>query len=128
MEQIPALERSGLIKGGSLANAVLLDGENVLNKDGLRFRDEFVRHKILDCIGDFGLLGVRVLGHFYAKKPGHELNKQFIRTLFNRRDAWSYITIEDYHKLIGIHPTIGLRKAEQENDLSNVAVARKHLN
>lgn len=128
LDQIPALERLGLIKGGSLSNAVLLDGENVMNKDGLRFRDEFVRHKILDCIGDFGLLGVRVLGHFYAKKPGHELNKQFIRTLFSRRDAWSYITLEDYYKLIGEHQDIGTRRAEQEHYLTQEVRVKKHLN
>lgn len=119
IEQIPKLKKLGLIKGGSLSNAILVDGEHVLNKDGLRFEDEFVRHKILDCIGDFGLLGIRVLGHFYAKKPGHELNNQFIRTLFNRRDAWSYITLEDYYRLIGIHPDMGVRKMEQRSLLDD---------
>ena len=114
IEQIPQLERQGLIKGGSLSNAVLVDGENVLNKDGLRFKDEFVRHKILDCIGDFGLVGLHILGHYYAKKPGHETNHQFLRTLFNRRDAWSYITLEDYHRLLGVHPDMGKRKREQD--------------
>ena len=128
VEEIPAMERLGLIKGGSLSNAVLLDGENVMNKDGLRFRDEFVRHKILDCIGDFGLLGVRVLGHFYAKKPGHELNKQFIRTLFSRRDAWSYITLEDYYKLIGEHADSGVRRAEQERYLAVRSKLKTQLN
>lgn len=115
MEQVPQLEREGLIKGGSLSNAVLLDGENVLNKDGLRFRDEFVRHKILDCVGDFGLIGLQILGHYYAKKPGHETNHQFIRSLFNRRDAWSYITVEDYHRLTGLHADMGKRRREQKS-------------
>lgn len=109
IEQIPELERRGLIKGGSLANAILVDGEHVRNKDGLRFEDEFVRHKILDCIGDFGLIGIPILGHFYAKKPGHELNKEFIRTLFTHRDAWSYISVEEYYRLIGVQPGVGIR-------------------
>lgn len=106
IEQIPQLERLGLIKGGSLSNAILVDGNQVLNKDGLRFEDEFVRHKILDCIGDFGLLGIQIHGHYFTKKPGHEINQQFIRTLFNRRDAWSYITVEEYYKLIGVYPDL----------------------
>lgn len=114
MDQIPALERQGLIKGGSLSNAILVDGKNVLNKDGLRFKDEFVRHKILDCIGDFGLVGLQIVGHYYARQPGHEMNHQFLRTLFNRRDAWSYITVEDYYRLLGTHPDMGRRLAEQE--------------
>ena len=113
LEQLPALKRQGLIKGGTLSNAILLDGENVLNKDGLRFKDEFVRHKVLDCIGDFGLIGIQVLGHYYAKKPGHETNYQFIRSLFNRRDAWSYITVEDFERLTGLHPDMGRRRREQ---------------
>jgi len=114
VEQLPHLERQGLIKGGSLANAVLIDGNNVMNKDGLRFKDEFVRHKLLDCIGDFGLIGLQILGHYYAKRPGHETNHQFIRALFNRRDAWSYITVEDYHRLLGLHPDMGIRRKQQE--------------
>jgi len=124
LEEIPTLERLGLIKGGSLANAVLVDGEHVMNKEGLRFKDEFVRHKILDCIGDFGLIGIRILGHFYARKPGHELNHQLIRTLFARRDAWSYITLEDYYKLIGTHPDMGVRKREQEYIMENQSQAK----
>ena len=130
MEQLPQLERQGLIKGGSLSNAVLIDGENVLNKDGLRFKDEFVRHKVLDCIGDFGLIGLQILGHYYAKRPGHETNHQFIRTLFNRRDAWSYITVEDYHRLLGIHPDMGKRRKAQamanENDSVDLPKARSN--
>jgi UDP-3-O-[3-hydroxymyristoyl] N-acetylglucosamine deacetylase len=114
VDQIPELEGRGLIKGGSLSNSVLVDGRRVLNQEGLRYKDEFVRHKILDCIGDFGLIGLQIFGHYYAKKPGHEINHQFIRTLFNRRDAWSYITVEDYHRLLGQHPAMGKRREEQD--------------
>ena len=114
LDDIPMMKRQGLIKGGSLENAILVDGDEVVNKEGLRFRDEFVRHKLLDCIGDFGLVGVRVLGHFYASKPGHQLNNQFIRTLFSRRDAWSYISLTEYHKLIGNMPDRGPRSFVQD--------------
>ena len=114
-EHIARLERQGLIKGGSLTNAILVDGDRVMNEGGLRFKDEFVRHKILDCVGDFGLVGLNILGHYYAKKPGHETNHQFLRNFFNRRDAWSYITVEDYHRLLGTHPDMGKRHLEQES-------------
>lgn len=104
IEQFKKHEDMGLIKGGSLTNAVVVAGNQVLNKEGLRFKDEFVRHKILDCIGDFGLIGFQVLGHYFAKMPGHELNNQVIRTLFSRRDAWSFISVEDYYRLTGVLP------------------------
>jgi len=94
LHQLEALKQRGLIKGGSLRNAVLIDGERIANACGLRYRDEFVRHKILDCLGDLALAGAPILGHYQARKPGHALNNRLVRKLFERRDAWSCITME----------------------------------
>ncbi len=82
------LRNHGLARGGSLENAVVIDGENILNTDGLRYPDEFVRHKILDCIGDFSLLGMPVLGHIVASKSGHLFNHKLLTKLFANRDCW----------------------------------------
>ena len=73
------LHRAGLARGGSLENAVVVDDFHILNPEGLRFPDEFVRHKILDAIGDLALLGMPVIGHFVAVKSGHALNHQLVR-------------------------------------------------
>lgn len=73
------LKNMGLISGGSLENAIVLDDITVLNSGGLRYRDEFVRHKVLDLIGDMALMGVRILGHMVAHKSGHQLHHQLIR-------------------------------------------------
>lgn len=99
--EIEHLRKRGLIRGGSLKNAVLVDGERIVNDEGLRFKDEFVRHKVLDCYGDLALAGVPILGHYYSYKPGHELNAAFLHKLFDNRTAWSYITVNEYHQLMG---------------------------
>lgn len=82
------LQQHGLARGGSLDNAVVIDGQTVLNKGGLRYPDEFVRHKILDCIGDFSLLGMPVMGHIIARKSGHLFNHQLLKKLFDSKDCW----------------------------------------
>ncbi len=82
------LKSYGLARGGSLDNAVVIDGEAILNKDGLRYPDEFVRHKILDCVGDFSLLGMPVMGHIVASKSGHLFNHKLLKKLFASRDCW----------------------------------------
>jgi UDP-3-O-[3-hydroxymyristoyl] N-acetylglucosamine deacetylase len=99
--ELSALQKAGLIQGGSLNNAILVDGERIVNEEGLRFKDEFVRHKILDCYGDLSLAGVPILGHYYAHKPGHELNALFLQKLFDSYSAWSYISVDDYQQLMG---------------------------
>lgn len=101
-DEINSLIEIGLIKGGSLSNAIIVDGQEILNEDGLRFKNEFVRHKVLDCIGDFALVGYQILGHYYARKPGHELNHQFIKALINNRSSWSYISLREYNEMFGI--------------------------
>jgi UDP-3-O-[3-hydroxymyristoyl] N-acetylglucosamine deacetylase len=76
-----ALRSRGLARGGSLRSVILVDEQRVVNKEGLRFPDEFVRHKLLDCVGDLSLLGVPVIGHLVTYKPGHRLIHQLLRAL-----------------------------------------------
>ncbi|MBF0201006.1 MAG: UDP-3-O-acyl-N-acetylglucosamine deacetylase [Desulfamplus sp.] len=75
-------------RGGSLDNAVVIDNDKILNPSGLRYPDEFVRHKILDCLGDFALLGMPIIGHIETCKSGHDLNHRFIKTFLETKDAW----------------------------------------
>jgi len=105
-KDINKLHKRGLALGGSLQNAVLVDHNGVVNKDGLRFQDEFVRHKILDCIGDLALVGVPILGHLYARKPGHELNTQLLKKLFSEREAWCYTTMNEFNNITGTNEEI----------------------
>ncbi len=80
--EIEALRQAGLARGGSLANAVVVDGARILNPEGLRFNDEFVRHKLLDVIGDLALAGAPIWGRFLGNRTGHALNNRLLRTLF----------------------------------------------
>lgn len=82
------LRANGLAKGASLDNAVVLDSDTVLNKDGLRYRDEFVRHKILDLIGDLSLAGMPIIGHIVAHKSGHALNAKMVHKLLSNPQHW----------------------------------------
>ncbi|OQY13012.1 MAG: UDP-3-O-[3-hydroxymyristoyl] N-acetylglucosamine deacetylase [Desulfobacteraceae bacterium 4572_19] len=86
--EVEYLKRFGLAKGGSLENAVVIDNDKILNENGLRFPDEFVRHKLLDCIGDFSLLGMPLLGHIYAHKSGHAFNHAFLKEIFLQKECW----------------------------------------
>jgi UDP-3-O-[3-hydroxymyristoyl] N-acetylglucosamine deacetylase len=88
MSDVKALQANGLAKGASLDNAVALGEDSVLNKDGLRYRDEFVRHKILDLIGDLSLAGMPIIGHIVAHKSGHGLNAQMVSKLLNSPQNW----------------------------------------
>lgn len=90
-EEIEAMHASGLARGGSLANAVVVDGSNILNPEGLRFRDEFVRHKLLDSLGDIRLAGHQLLGHFHGYRSGHALNVELLRRLFADDSAWRLV-------------------------------------
>lgn len=91
--ELQYLREQGLALGGSLRNAVLVDWNRVVNREGLRFDDEFARHKALDCLGDLALAGAPIHGHFFGYKPGHSLNHALVRQLFIERDAWSYTTM-----------------------------------
>jgi UDP-3-O-[3-hydroxymyristoyl] N-acetylglucosamine deacetylase len=88
MSDVKALQANGLAKGASLDNAVALGEDSVLNKDGLRYKDEFVRHKILDLIGDLSLVGMPVIGHIVAHKSGHGLNAQMVGKLLSTPQSW----------------------------------------
>jgi UDP-3-O-[3-hydroxymyristoyl] N-acetylglucosamine deacetylase len=98
MNQIETLRANNLALGGSLDNAVVLDDYRVLNEDGLRYMDEFVKHKILDSIGDLYLLGRSLIGAFSGYKSGHALNNKLLRTLIAHEDAWELVTFEDEKK------------------------------
>lgn len=95
MHEVEYLRSNGLARGGSLDNAIVLDEYRVLNVDGLRYDDEFVKHKILDAIGDLYMLGHPILGAFSAYKSGHALNNQLIRALMQDVTAWEYVTFEN---------------------------------
>ena len=94
MHEVEYLRSNGLARGGSLENAIVLDEYRVLNSDGLRYDDEFAKHKVLDAIGDLYMLGHPILGAFYAYKSGHALNNQLIRALMQDETAWEYMTFE----------------------------------
>ena len=95
MKDIEMLREKNLALGGSMDNAIVLDDYRVLNQDGLRYEDEFVKHKILDAIGDLYLLGHSLVGAFYGYKSGHHLNNVLLRTLLANQDAWEEVTYED---------------------------------
>ena len=94
VEEVDQLRAMGLALGGSLDNAVVVSGDEVLNEDGLRYKDEFVRHKILDCVGDLYLAGAPIIGHFKGSRSGHALNHSILRSLLADRDSWRYTTVE----------------------------------
>jgi UDP-3-O-[3-hydroxymyristoyl] N-acetylglucosamine deacetylase len=91
LREVEYLQAKGLALGGSLKNAIVLDDERIINKEGLRTEDEFVKHKILDAIGDLFLLGMPIIGHFWAYKSGHYLNNLLLRTLLSRKDCWEIV-------------------------------------
>jgi len=87
------LKRYGLARGGSLDNAIVIGEDHILNEDGLRYSDEFVRHKILDCIGDFSLMGMPIMGHLKVSKSGHEFNHAFLQKFFSKKSSWETCTL-----------------------------------
>ena len=95
MRDIEMLRERNLVLGGSMDNAVVLDDYRVLNEDGLRYEDEFVKHKVLDAIGDLYLLGHGLIGAFSGYKSGHELNNILLRELLEQPSAWEEVTFDD---------------------------------
>ncbi len=93
LHEVEYMKRYGLARGGSLDNAVVIDKTDILNKGGLRYPDEFVRHKLLDCIGDFSLLGMPILGHIVTRKSGHAFNHAFLESFFNNKASWQTRTL-----------------------------------
>lgn len=99
LRDIEALQSSGLTLGGGLDNAIVVDDYRVLNEQGLRFDDEFVRHKLLDAIGDLYLLGAPLIGHYQGHKSGHDLNNKLCRALQDAPHSWRWTEIERNSKM-----------------------------
>lgn len=93
LDDVAKLRAAGLALGGSLDNAVVVSGNRVLNEGGLRYGDEFVRHKLLDAIGDLYLAGGPVIGRFHGERSGHALNRELLQALFADPKAWRYVTL-----------------------------------
>jgi UDP-3-O-[3-hydroxymyristoyl] N-acetylglucosamine deacetylase len=95
LDEVEALQEAGLARGGSLDNAIVMDAFHILNDDGLRYRDEFVKHKILDAVGDLYLLGHLLVGAFSAHKSGHSMNNGLLRRLLETESAWECVSYDD---------------------------------
>ena len=94
MRDFEYLRSNNLAQGANFNNAIAMDDFRILNEDGLRYEDEFVKHKILDAVGDLYLLGHSLIGHFVAEKSGHGLNNQLLRLLLSQKDAWEFVTFD----------------------------------
>jgi UDP-3-O-[3-hydroxymyristoyl] N-acetylglucosamine deacetylase len=92
LKDVEYLKANGFAKGGSLENAIILGSDGILNASGLRFKDEFVRHKILDLIGDFSLIGFPIYGHIIANKSGHTANLKFLKKLISYQNCWEIVS------------------------------------
>lgn len=96
LKDVQYMRAQGLAKGGSLNNAIILGDKGVLNSSGLRYKDEFVRHKVLDCIGDFSLVGFPIYGHVVANKAGHSTNIKFLKKLISHPELWEIVSEIEY--------------------------------
>lgn len=94
LHEVEALRNAGLGQGGSLDNVIVVDGDEVMNSDGLRFDNEFVRHKVLDCIGDMYLAGGPLIGRFSGVRAGHGLHHKLLETLFAEDAAWTTVSLD----------------------------------
>ena len=99
MHEIEYLRSKGLARGGSMDNAIVVDQYKILNEDGLRFEDEFVKHKVLDAIGDLYMLGNSLICEYRAHKSGHSLNNRVLRQLLEQPDAWEIVTFDENQQL-----------------------------
>ena len=99
MRDLERLRENNLARGGNLDNAIVVDDYRIMNEDGLRYEDEFVKHKVLDAIGDLYLLGHSLIGAFHGYKSGHALNNRLLRALIEAEDAWEMITYEHVEDL-----------------------------
>ena len=97
-EDIDQIKSQGLAKGGSLENAIVVKENKILNDDGLRYRDEFVNHKILDCMGDLMLLGCRVFGRIKTSQGGHKLTNSLLREFFSNKSNWEFESFDGKQK------------------------------
>lgn len=112
-KDVEMMRANGLALGGGLDNAIVMDDYKVLNKGGLRYDDEFVKHKILDAMGDLHLLGKPLLAAYSAFRSGHALNNKLLRELFARKNAWEYVTLHSRRSAPVVErPVYGLAAAE----------------
>ena len=95
LQEVEALWARGLGQGGNLDNTIVLSQDGILNESGLRFADEFVRHKILDLIGDFSLLGVPFIGHLIAERSGHAIHTRLVQQILNHPDSWVLLNADE---------------------------------
>ncbi|MGB1237055.1 MAG: UDP-3-O-acyl-N-acetylglucosamine deacetylase [Pseudomonadales bacterium] len=101
MSDIEYLRSNNLARGGSMENAIVVGEKNVLNQDGLRFEDEFAKHKVLDAVGDLYLLGRRLIGEFVGYKTGHYMNNQLVRKLLQNTDSFEIVTCDKAELAVG---------------------------
>ena len=104
MQDVETLRTHGLALGGSMDNAIVMDEYRVLNSDGLRYEDEFVKHKVLDAVGDLYILGHPLIGAFTAYKSGHALNNRLLRTLLADAEAWEFVSFDQAEQVPGALP------------------------
>lgn len=102
LAEVETLKANGLARGGSLENAVVVGDDGILNEEGLRFADEFVRHKILDSTGDLYLAGCRIIGHVKAFKSGHDLNHKLVTELLAKKDCWKLVEDTETQDLVEV--------------------------
>lgn len=115
--ELEQLREQGLALGGSIRNAVLLDDNGVVNEEGLRFTDEFARHKILDCLGDLALAEAPIFGHLYTHKPGHRLNNALLREMFAHQDSWSRLSYEEITQRIELEESARIARIKTRSRL-----------
>jgi UDP-3-O-[3-hydroxymyristoyl] N-acetylglucosamine deacetylase len=108
LHEVEALWARGLGKGGTLDNTVVLSQEGVVNESGLRFPNEFVRHKVLDLMGDVALLGFPFIGHIVAERSGHAMHTRLVEQILSQRDKWVLITSEHVAPAQEARPALGL--------------------
>jgi len=116
MQEVEYLRSNGLARGGSLENAIVLDEYKIINTDGLRYNDEFVRHKILDAVGDLYMLGYSIIGNFKAYKSGHELNNKLLLALLSNKKCWSLTTLDSQDPKTS---NLAMRYANSKNGILN---------
>ncbi len=95
LHEVEAMRKMGLAKGGSLENAIIIDGDTIMNPEGLRYDTEFSRHKLLDAIGDMALCGGQMIGHYDGIKSGHKMNNELLRKLFATKGAWEFVELTE---------------------------------
>ncbi|MGP8154924.1 MAG: UDP-3-O-acyl-N-acetylglucosamine deacetylase [Smithella sp.] len=103
LKDLEFLQAKGLALGGSLKNAIVLDDNKIINKEGQRIENVFVKHKILDAIGDLFLLGMPIIGHFIAHKSGHRLNNLLLKELMSKKDCWEIVTCTNKEEAYKLH-------------------------